>query len=55
MAEENQIIGTPLTGSQVGSIIDSFDNSQYITNEAYYQGQNLTLLNKDFDVVKLNL
>lgn len=49
MAETTEIIGTPLTGSQLAQIIDNFDNSQYLTNEAYFQGRNETLIEKSFD------
>ena len=38
-----------LTGAQISKIIDTYDNSQYLTNDKYYKGNNPTLLDKDFD------
>jgi len=38
-----------INGAQIAKIIDNYDNSQYVTNDAYYQGSNVTILAKDFD------
>lgn len=38
-----------INGQQVGKIIQTYDNSQYITNEAYYQGSNVTILTKTYN------
>lgn len=38
-----------INGAQIAKIIDNYDNSQYVTNDAYYQGSNPTILAKDFD------
>lgn len=37
-----------LNGYQVAKIIETYDNSQYVTNEAYYQGSNPTILSKSY-------
>ena len=38
-----------INGLQVARTIKSYDNTQYIKNAAYYQGQNVTILTKNND------
>lgn len=38
-----------LTGAQLTKIIERYTNSQYITNDSYYRGENPTLINKEFE------
>ena len=50
---ENNIFRQPdngkINGNILSRIIDKFDNQQFITNEAYFQGSNVTILNKSFN------
>jgi len=38
-----------LTSNQLSKIIDTNDNSQFLTNKEYYKGENVTIIKKDFD------
>lgn len=54
MQDLEKFTRAPLTSSQLVRIIQNNDNSQYITNEAYYQGKNPTIIQKDYDGVPDN-